>query len=129
MTFDRLLYIDRLKQAGIAEHLARAHAEALREALLETVATKADLQELAASIDRRFDAVDRRFEAVDRSFEAVDRRFEAVDRRFEAVNDKFGSLESRLEHKIELTARDLIIKGAGGLVVLAGLMIGLKLFG
>jgi hypothetical protein len=90
MAFDRLVYIDRLKQAGVSESVARAHAEALREALLETVATKADLQELGASVDRRFDAVDR---------------------------------------KIELTARDLVIKGAGGLVVLAGLMIGLKLFG
>jgi hypothetical protein len=34
-----------------------------------------------------------------------------------------------LDRKIELTARDLIIKGAAGLVVLASLMSGLKLFG
>jgi hypothetical protein len=34
MTFDRLVYIDRLKDAGIDEATARAHAEALREAKL-----------------------------------------------------------------------------------------------
>lgn len=43
--FDRLAYIDRLKRAGIAEEHARAHAEAIDEALHESVATKRDLRE------------------------------------------------------------------------------------
>lgn len=90
MTFDRLLYIDRLREAGIEEPLARAHADALREALLETVATKADLNEAVARIDRRIDELDR---------------------------------------KIEITARDRTIRGAGALVILASLIVGLKLFG
>jgi hypothetical protein len=35
----------------------------------------------------------------------------------------------KLDYKIEITARDLVIKGASGLVILASLLIGLKLFG
>jgi len=41
--FDRLIYVDRLKRAGISEEQARAHADAMDEALRESVATKGDL--------------------------------------------------------------------------------------
>jgi hypothetical protein len=44
ITFDKLAYIDRLKSAGIEETAARAHAEALDQALREEVATKHDLE-------------------------------------------------------------------------------------
>jgi hypothetical protein len=44
VSFDKLAYIDRLKSAGIDEHAARAHAEALDQALREEVATKHDLE-------------------------------------------------------------------------------------
>ncbi len=83
MMFDRLRYVDRLVQAGVEETVARAQAEALRDALEETVATKDDIERL----------------------------------------------ERKLEHKIELLGRDLIIKGASMGVVLAGLLVGLKVFG
>lgn len=101
MTFDRLVYIDRLKQAGVEEPVARAHAEALRDALLKTVATKADLKEAFGELGAAIANLDK----------------------------KVGTDIARLDHKIEVAARDLIIKGAGGLVVIAGLIIGLKLFG
>ena len=101
MTFDRLLYIDRLKGAGVDEGVARAHAEALRDALFETVATKADLNEAVAMLDRKIEA-----EAA-----KLDRKIDALAR------------------KIEITARDLTIKGAGGLIIIASLIIGLKLLG
>src|SRR6266849_145371 len=45
ITFDKLVYIDRLKSAGVDEPHARAHAEALDQALRDTVATKRDLRE------------------------------------------------------------------------------------
>ena len=48
--FDKLVYMDRLKAAGIAEDQARAHAEAMHEALRETVATKADILALKADL-------------------------------------------------------------------------------
>jgi hypothetical protein len=41
--FDRLAYMDRLKRAGVTDEHARAHAEAIDEALRESVATKHDL--------------------------------------------------------------------------------------
>ncbi len=90
MTFDRLLYIDRLKDAGVDETVARAHAEALRDALFETVATKTDLNELESALRREISALDR---------------------------------------KIEITARDLTIRGAGGVGLIVSLLIALKVFG
>ena len=90
MTFDRLVYIDRLKQAGIDEEAARAHAEALRDALGETVATKGDL--LTVKTELKADIV-------------------------------------KLDHRIDVTARDLTIRGASGLIITATLIVGLKLFG
>ena len=90
MVFDRSLYIDRLKDAGVDDAVARAHAEALRDALFETIATKSDLTELETKLERQIAALDR---------------------------------------KIEITARDLTIRGAAALVVIATLIVGLKVFG
>jgi predicted secreted Zn-dependent protease len=50
LLFDKLAYMDRLQRAGIAEPAARAHAEAMEEALRESVATKADIAALRADI-------------------------------------------------------------------------------
>jgi polyhydroxyalkanoate synthesis regulator phasin len=107
MSFDRLLYIDRLKMAGIDEPLARAHAEALRDALSDSVATKADIDVLGRDIGdlRRH-----------------------IDEEIKRVERKIDQLENKIENKIEIVSRDLIIKGAGGLVLVSSLMIGLKLF-
>ena len=52
ITFDKLVYIDRLKSAGIDEPHARAHAEALDQALRDTVATKHDLRDVRDEIAR-----------------------------------------------------------------------------
>ena len=41
--FDTLTYARRLKEAGVDEAQAEAHAEAVRDAVTEGVATKADL--------------------------------------------------------------------------------------
>ena len=90
MTFDPLIYIGRLKEAGVAEPVARAHAEALRDALLETVATKADIKDVRTDLREGLATLDRR---------------------------------------VEITARDLTIRGAGGLIIIATLIVGLKLFG
>src|SRR5712691_12177628 len=51
IVFDKLVYIDRLKSAGVAEPKARAHAEALDQALRDTVATKQDVRELEHKIE------------------------------------------------------------------------------
>jgi 2-phosphoglycerate kinase len=48
--FDKLIYVDRLTRAGVQEDQARAHAEAIDEALREAVATKADIRDLKVDI-------------------------------------------------------------------------------
>lgn len=50
-TFDRLAYVDRLKENGVEEKQARAHAEALDAAPRDTVATKSDLDGLRSDLD------------------------------------------------------------------------------
>jgi hypothetical protein len=55
--FDKLIYLDRLKAAGIPEEQARAHAEAMHEALRESVATSADLAELRTDMRQELAAV------------------------------------------------------------------------
>lgn len=54
ITFDRLAYIDRLKEAGFDEKQARAQADALDAALRDTVATKADIELLRAEVRADF---------------------------------------------------------------------------
>lgn len=56
LTFDRLAYIDRLKDAGVDDKQARAHAEALDTALRDTVATTADLREVKLELEAKFEA-------------------------------------------------------------------------
>lgn len=51
--FDKLAYKDRLTRAGIAEDAARAHADALHEALGESVVTKSFLEARLAQLETR----------------------------------------------------------------------------
>ena len=62
ITFDKLVYIDRLKSAGIDEPQARAHAEALDQALRDSVATKHDLRELSVEMRKEIDRLDSKIE-------------------------------------------------------------------
>ena len=52
--FDTLAYARRLKEAGVDEAQAEAHAEAVRDAVTEGVATKADLANLETRLTVRF---------------------------------------------------------------------------
>jgi hypothetical protein len=54
MTYDKLAYFTRLKDAGFDESQARAMAEGLDQALREEVATKADLKQLEGKMDSGF---------------------------------------------------------------------------
>ena len=46
LLFDKLAYVDRLTKGGISEQQARTHADAMEEALRESVAAKRDIAEL-----------------------------------------------------------------------------------
>jgi hypothetical protein len=50
VTFDKLLYLDRLKLAGVPEGVARAHADGLDQAFREVVATKSDLEKTESAL-------------------------------------------------------------------------------
>jgi len=105
------LSFDRLKMAGIDEPLARAHAEALRDALSEAVATKADLNDAVAALKADMTDLKRH-----------------VDEEVKRVERKIDQLENKMDNRFEIVSRELIIKGAGGLALVSSLMIGLKLF-
>ena len=49
--FDTLSYARRLKEAGVDEAQAEAHAEAVRAAITEGAATKADIVRLEAKVE------------------------------------------------------------------------------
>ncbi len=49
--FDTLSYARRLKDAGVGEKQAEAHAEAVRDAITQGVATKADIARLENKMD------------------------------------------------------------------------------
>jgi hypothetical protein len=50
VTFDKLVYLETLKAAGIPDGQARAHVQALEDALRDSVATKADIVHLESSL-------------------------------------------------------------------------------
>src|SRR5437870_5790791 len=101
ITFDKLVSIDRLKSAGVDEPQARAHAEALDQALRDTVATK---HELHAVRD--------------------DLRGEIVQVRVEMRGEI-----ARLDNKIDVAVRDLNIWTGGIAFVLFGALASIKFFG
>jgi hypothetical protein len=84
--FDRLAYVDRLKAGSFSEQQARAAADALGEALTETVATKADVAQLETTISRLETKMETRFSALDVRFANLDTRFAALDSRFSTID-------------------------------------------
>ena len=56
--FDTLSYARRLKAAGVDETQAEAHAEAVRDAITQGVATKADTARIEADIARLEEKMD-----------------------------------------------------------------------
>ena len=60
LLFDRLSYVDRLRHAGIADDVARAHADGLEQAFKEEVATKNDLNDVKTELKTELKAVETR---------------------------------------------------------------------
>jgi hypothetical protein len=105
LALDTLAYARRLREAGLSEQQADAHAEALAAAMTDSLATKQDLRELEVRIDARFLAtkqdlrdlevrIDARFTQVDTRFAELEKR---IDVRFTQVDAHFAELEKRLE--------------------------------
>lgn len=70
------------------------------------------MDDLAKSVDARFEQVDKRFEQVDKRFEQVDKRFEQVDKRFEQIHgDIKGLREETNQHFATLNRRFDVLMG------------------
>ena len=96
--FDTLSYARRLKAAGVDEVQAEAHAEAVRDAITQNVATKADLDNLEARLEKRFvdleTRTEKRFAALETQFE---KRLAALETRTEK---RFANLETQFEKRL-----------------------------
>ena len=114
--FDKLAYIDRLKRAGIDDNQARAHAEAMDDALRESVATKGDLRNEISRLENKIESEITRLE----------NKIESETTRLE---NKIGSESARLETKIDLAVRDVTIRIGAMLVALFAALASIKFFG
>ncbi len=92
--FDTLSYARRLKAAGVDEVQAEAHAEAVRDAITQNVATKADLDNLETRTEKRFADLETRIEKRFADLETrIEKRFANLETQFEK---RFAALEVRL---------------------------------
>ena len=120
IALDTLAYARRLRQAGFSEEQAEAQAEALAAVMIDSLATKPDLQELELRLDVRFARIDERFARVDERFARIDDRFARVDERFEHLERKmdmrFAEQEARFDAKLADLERRLTMR-LGGLMM------------
>ncbi|MFO1102369.1 MAG: hypothetical protein U1E20_05635 [Methylocystis sp.] len=63
LAFDRLAYVDRLRNGGIEEGQARVHVEALDAALRDSVVIRNELDDRGRDLRRRIGEVETRLEA------------------------------------------------------------------
>ena len=102
--FDRLAYVDRLKAGSFSEQQARAAADALGEALTETVATKADVGQLEATISQLETKMETRFIATTADIAQLETKMETrfseietkMETRFSALDVRFAAIETRI---------------------------------
>ena len=94
IAIDTLAYARRLREAGFSEAQAEGQAQALAEAMTDTLATKQDLRELELRMDSRFAQVDTRLSEFEKR---VDARFEHLERQFDTrLDGKLADLERRV---------------------------------
>jgi hypothetical protein len=126
LLFDKLAYIDRLKRAGIDEGQARAHAEAMDEALRESLPTRTDLAAVKADLTADIALVKADLTA---DIALVKADIALVKSELAADIAGLRTEITRLDNKIELAVRDLTIRmGAVGVALFAALA-SIKFFG
>jgi len=118
MSFDTLSFVKRLTEAGEKPAVAEAHAVALKELVMDRIATKADLRELGRSLgdeiqDVRDDIQEGRQEIV--SFR------NDVNARL-AIKAATGS-ESLLRRDIDTMISQLTMRWAGMFVITIGVVV------
>ena len=95
VTFDKLSYSQTLRSGGFTPEQAETSAHALDSALRDSVATKADLENLKADIDQRFTVVEHK---IDGSVAALEHK---IDASVAAMEHKIDASVAAMEHKID----------------------------
>ena len=110
--FDTLAYAERLKAAGIENAHANALTDALRVALGEGVATKADIRENRrelgadiAGLANRIDNIDENM-ATKLDLARVDRRIDGIDKRIDGIDKRIDGIEENMATKTDLALLD-----------------------
>jgi predicted nucleic acid-binding Zn-ribbon protein len=132
VSFDTLSFAKRLTEAGEKPAVAEAHAMALKEFVMETIATKADLRELRTEIeDVRDEIQDLRGELKDVRGEIQEGRGEIQQVRGELrgeiqdfrkeVEERFAT-KHELRHEIGLLRKDIDAMGLKLTVRMGGML-------
>jgi hypothetical protein len=118
LTFDRLAYVDRLKEAGFEEKQARAHAEALDTALRDSVATKADVERVQREIGEAKTQLRRDIDEVRRELAETKNELKRdIEETKKELRRDMRDLEIRLDAKIETTTAGLKVEILRWLIV------------
>ena len=130
--FDTLSYARRLKDAGVDDVQAEAHAEAVRDAITEGVATKADIARLEDKMNgmaTKADLADLRadFATLETN---LDKRFAVLeadfDKRLAALGADLDKLEARVDKRMAALetrlVRNVYTVAAAQIVIIVGLL-------
>jgi len=146
--FDKLAYLDRLKRAGIEDNQARAHAEAMEDALRESVATKVDIAGLGTTIQSEVARLESKISRLENTVQSEVTRLETkIQSEVTRLETKIDSDTTRLENlirsevtrlenkidsvetKIDLAVRDMTIRMGAIAVALFAALASIKFFG
>ena len=115
--FDTLAYAERLKAAGIETSHANALTDALRVALGEGVATKADIREVRRELGADITGLANRIDGLDRRMDVIDENM--------ATKTELARVETRLHRSINravFATVGTIIALAAAIIAAIGLM-------
>ena len=111
VSFDTLSFAKRLTEAGEKPAVAEAHAMALKEFVMDTIATKADVSGVGEKIEDLRDEVRLEFGSLRKEFEE---RF--------ATKDDLLVTKQELRHEIGLLRKDIDAMGLKLTVRLGGML-------
>lgn len=109
LAIDTLAYARRLREAGFTEEQADGQAHALAAAMIDSIATKEDLQALEVRVSARLDTLEAKLQTWATSLQAT----------FEARND---ALEARLDRKLADLERRVTVRTITALAVFAAIV-------
>jgi predicted secreted Zn-dependent protease len=98
--FDTLAYSKRLRDKGVPQEQAEAHAEAIREFVMADLATKADLQALRSDL------------------QAISARVDAKLDHFDAKLDQFEAKLDTLSLRLTVRLGTMLVVGLGALATI-----------